>query len=71
MLSWPKYKGKRFSRYVIKREAYYLKNGKLQTYYDWVDSTTNINDTVFIETKMPATQRANYYISAETTEEYI
>ena len=66
VLTWPKYTGKKFGRYLIQRSALYLKDGKVADYYDNIDSTTDVNDTTFTETKMPAGYRIYYTLYTES-----
>jgi hypothetical protein len=65
VITWPKYRGKNFIRYYIQRSALYIKNGKMDLYYDGVDSSTNANDTTFTETKMPVGYQINYSLYIE------
>lgn len=60
VLKWHKYAGKDFKRYYIQRSAIYIKDGKINRYYDGLDSSTNVNDTTFTETRMPVARQIIY-----------
>jgi len=62
VLKWPKYTGKNFGRYWLKRSATYVKNGSFDTFDEGIDSSTNVNDTVFTETRMPSARQIIYRI---------
>jgi hypothetical protein len=70
VLTWPKYTGKHFNRYLIQRSALYLKDGKVSDYYDNIDSTTDVNDTTFTETQMPAGYRIYYNLYTQNSDHY-
>jgi hypothetical protein len=71
IITWPKFRGKRFNRYVIEREAYYLKNGKVDWHRERIDSSTDVNDTIFYERKMPVSRGYTYHTYAETVDHYL
>lgn len=69
LLNWTKPHKNHFQKYKLVREANYLKNGEYKTFYEPVDSSNNINDTSFTETKMPLARHIFYQLqlSKDTT----
>lgn len=66
VLTWNQYTGTHFKKYILTRQATYLKGNDFVTNYDTVLTSPDVKTTSFTENRMPLARDIYYFLIVET-----